>query len=111
MTARRWSIAARLRGINSENYEVIAMHQFSARDFMIADFLRWKCHHAARELQTVAVANADDVAGIELAFAACHARGQQAFAVFDEGTSRSGIDVQRTLRMVEKRNPTLASAQ
>ncbi len=60
----------------SQNHQVVAMHEFHPRKFFGADFFGAKLRNAARELGSVQIANADDIARVKISLAPRHAGRQ-----------------------------------
>ena len=54
---------------NLQNYQIVAMHEFHAREFFGADFFGGKFRNAAGEFRSVQIANPHHVSGGKIAFA------------------------------------------
>src|SRR5258706_2838176 len=95
----------------SQNYEVIAMDHFDPAQVAILNFLRIEAGDATGKFRSIQIADPDDFAGGEFAFAPRDARRQQTPATLTQGFFGPGIDEEGALRMMEERNPPFAALQ
>lgn len=85
------------------------MDDFGVREGAGADGFGVASREAAGELAAVGVADADDFAGVEIAFAAGDAGQEEAAALFAEGATGAVIDEEAAAGVVEEGDPAFAA--
>ncbi|MDB6122291.1 MAG: hypothetical protein JWQ71_1284 [Pedosphaera sp.] len=87
------------------------MHHFGGGELAGLDGVGTVIANAAGEFGSIQIADAQDFAGDELAFATGDAGRQQALAVFAQGFFRAVIHEQGALGMMKEGDPTFAALE
>src|SRR5215475_8284449 len=96
---------------DSQDDQVIAVDDFSSRQSASLDFLGRKPRDAAGKFSAIEVADSNDIAGGESAFALPNARRKETPTAVAQGLLRALVHSQETLGMMEKGDPSFAALE